>query len=155
MYLLYIFIVTDSIQMRYHIKWVNSCMDQRLMLNCKREDLLRKELMELETKLEQDMTVQRSSEMIYSWEVEKLKTRNREWEVKLERDLESAEVQCTIARLALQKVKDDHKLCLEQEEMYLRKIAEIKKLMETQNKARQQKQVGYIDISLYKPLQIS
>jgi len=39
--------------------------------------------------------------------------------------------------------------------MYLRKIAEIKKLMETQNKARQQKQVGYIDISLYKPLQIS
>ncbi|XP_033173945.1 uncharacterized protein LOC117150907 [Drosophila mauritiana] len=132
--------LTDPIQMRYHIKWVNSCMDQRLMLNSKREDLLRKELMELETKLKQDMTVQRSSEMIYSWEVEKLKIRNREWEAKLERDLENAEVQCTIARLALQKVKDDHKFCMEQEEMYHQKIAEINKLMGTQNKAGQQKQ---------------
>ncbi|XP_039484023.1 uncharacterized protein LOC120446879 isoform X3 [Drosophila santomea] len=131
---------SDPIQVRYQIKWVNSCMDQRLMLTSSREELLRKELKELETKLKQDMTVQRSSEMIYFWEVEKLKIRTREWEAKLESDLENAEVQCTIARLALQKVKDDHKFYLEQEKMYLQKIDEFKKLMAAQEKARQRKQ---------------
>ncbi|KRJ99112.1 uncharacterized protein LOC26536249 [Drosophila yakuba] len=131
---------SDPIQVRYQIKWVNSCMDQRLMLTSSREELLRKELKELETKLKQDMTVQRSSEMIYFWEVEKLKIRTREWEAKLESDLENAEVQCTIARLALQKVKDDHKFYLEQEEMYLQKIDEFKKLMAAQEKVRRRKQ---------------
>ncbi|XP_043645359.1 uncharacterized protein LOC122614772 [Drosophila teissieri] len=131
---------SDPIQVRYQIKWVNSCMDQRLMLASSREELLRKELKELETKLKQDMTVQRSSEMIYFWEVEKLKIRTREWEAKLESDLENAEVQCTIVRLALQKVKDDHQFYLEQEEMYLQKIDEVKKLMAAQEKIRQRKQ---------------
>ncbi|XP_015012756.2 uncharacterized protein LOC26526176 [Drosophila erecta] len=131
---------TDPIQVRYQIKWVNSCMDQRLMLISSREELLRKELKELETKLQQDMTVQRSSEVIYFWDVEKLKVHTREWEAKLESDLENAEVQCTIARLALQKVRDDHKFYLEQEEMYLRKIAEFKTLMAARENVDQRKQ---------------
>ncbi|KAH8351901.1 hypothetical protein KR084_000463, partial [Drosophila pseudotakahashii] len=132
----------DPIEVRYQINWVNSCMDQRLMLLNDREEMLGKELKDWQTKLSQDQMVQRNSEIIYAWEVDKLKIGCKEWQVKLDNDLENAELLCTINRLALQKVKDDHKFFLEQEEMYRRRIAEEKELMAAEEKIRQKQQVG-------------
>ncbi|XP_017015626.2 uncharacterized protein [Drosophila takahashii] len=136
----------DPIEVRYQIKWVNSCMDQRLMLLSDREEMLAKELKDWETKLSQDQMVQRNSEIIYAWEVDKLKVGCKEWQVKLDNDLENAELLCTINRLALQKVKDDHKFYLEQEEMFRRRIAEEKELMAAEEKIRQKQQVKPMDV---------
>ncbi|XP_037709352.1 uncharacterized protein LOC119546832 [Drosophila subpulchrella] len=136
----------DPIEVRYQINWVNSCMDQRLILLKDREDKLQEELKDWETKLSQDQLVQHNSEVVYAWEVDKLKMSCKEWQVKLDTDLENIEVLCTISRLALQKVKDDHKFLLEQEEMFRRRIAEETELMATEEKIRQQKQVKSSDV---------
>ncbi|XP_016976400.2 uncharacterized protein LOC108042579 [Drosophila rhopaloa] len=131
---------TDPIELRYQINWVNSCMDQRLMLLNDREEMLKKELMDSEMKLRQDELVQHNSVLVYAWEVDKLRRNTREWQVKLDNDLENAEDMCTISRLALQKVKDDLKFYLEQEEMYRQRIAEVKELIAAEKKIRQRKQ---------------
>jgi len=99
-----------------------------------------------ETKLGQDQLVQRNSEVVYAWEVDRLKLSCKEWQVKLDTDLENIEVLCTISKLALQKVKDDHKFFLEQEEMFRRRIAEETELMAAEEKIRQQKQVSYYEL---------
>ncbi|XP_017132423.2 uncharacterized protein LOC108149400 isoform X1 [Drosophila elegans] len=135
----------DPIELRYQIKWINSCTDQRLMLLSDREEMLKKELSDLLTKLELDEIVHRNSELVYAWEVEKLRRNSMEWQVKLDNDLENAEVQCTITKLALQKVRDDLKFYSEQEEMYRRRIAEVKELMEAEEKIRQQKKTKTLE----------
>ncbi|XP_052852279.1 uncharacterized protein LOC128262203 [Drosophila gunungcola] len=135
----------DPIELRYQIKWVNSCMDQRLMLLNDREEMLKKELSDLLAKLELDEMVHRNSELVYAWEVDKLRRNSREWQVKLDNDLENAEVKCTITKLALQKVRDDQKFYSEQEEMYRRRIAEVKELMEAEEKIRKRKQAKTLE----------
>uniref|UniRef100_A0A6P4EE56 Sporulation-specific protein 15 n=1 Tax=Drosophila rhopaloa TaxID=1041015 RepID=A0A6P4EE56_DRORH len=131
---------TDPIELRYQINWVNSCMDQRLMLLNDREEMLKKELMDSEMKLRQDELVQHNSVLVYAWEVDKLRRNTREWQVKLDNDLENVEDMCTISKLALQKVKDDQKFYLEQEEIYRQRIAEVKELIAAEKKIRQRKQ---------------
>ncbi|XP_016964721.1 uncharacterized protein LOC108034347 [Drosophila biarmipes] len=136
----------DPIEVRYQINWVNSCMDQRLTLLKDREELLQEELKDWQTKLSHDQLVRNNSELVYSWEVDKLKASCKEWQVRLDTDMENIEVLCTINKLALQKVKDDHKFLLEQEEMFRRRIAEEKELMAAEEKIRQQKQVKSSDV---------
>ncbi|XP_017052967.2 uncharacterized protein LOC108096101 [Drosophila ficusphila] len=129
----------DPIEMRYLINWINSCTDQRLMLLNDSEEALKKELQDLETKLSQDMMVHRNSEMVYSMEVERLKISLNEWQKKMDNDLENAEVMCTVTKYALQKVKDDHKMYMEQEVMFRQRIAEVKELMASEEKNSQAK----------------
>ncbi|XP_017067916.1 uncharacterized protein LOC108105712 [Drosophila eugracilis] len=131
----------DPIEVRYQINWVNSCMDQKLMFLNEREEMLMKELQDEEDKLSLDMVVQRNSEIVYANEVNKLRESAKEWQEKFDRDLETAEVMCMIASLALQKVKDDHKLHLEQEQMYRQRIDEVKQIMAAEEKIRETKKI--------------
>ncbi|KAH8246490.1 hypothetical protein KR038_005372, partial [Drosophila bunnanda] len=132
----------DPIELRYRFNWLNSCADQRMMRLNGREEELAKQLKDLEDIIYKDELVQNQAENIYSLQVDDLRERLNEWQMRFENDLENAEVECTVARLALSKVNDDHKFYTEQEQMYKRRIAEEREIMATEEKIRRDKQVG-------------
>ncbi|KAH8282550.1 hypothetical protein KR054_008327, partial [Drosophila jambulina] len=132
----------DPIELRYRINWHRSCADQRLMRLNGREEELEKQLRDLEDTIYQDELVQNHTENIYSLEVNGLREQLYEWQVRYENDLENAEVECTVGRLAVQKLKDDLKFYKEQEQIYKRRIAEERELIATEEKIRRDKQVG-------------
>ncbi|KAH8376103.1 hypothetical protein KR200_001081, partial [Drosophila serrata] len=132
----------DPIEIRYRFNWLNSCADQRLMRLNGREEDLAKQLKDLEEIIYKDELVQNHSENIYSLQVDNLREQLNEWQMRYENDLENAEVECTVARLALTKVNDDYKFYTEQEQMYKRRIAEERELMATEERIRKEKQVG-------------
>ncbi|KAH8249726.1 hypothetical protein KR032_011812, partial [Drosophila birchii] len=133
---------TDPIELRYRFNWLNSCADQRLMRLNQREVELEKQLKDLEEIIYKDELVQNQSENIYSLQVDNLRDKLNEWQSRFENDLENAEVECTVARLAQQKVVDDYKFYSDLAEMYKRRIAEEREIMATEEKIRQEKQVG-------------
>ncbi|XP_041631917.1 uncharacterized protein [Drosophila kikkawai] len=130
----------DPIELRYRFNWLNSCADQRLMRLNGREDELAKQLKDLEDTIRKDKLVRNHSEHMYAIEVDNLRDKLNEWQMRFENDLENVEVECTVARLALQKVKDDHKFYMEQEKMFKRRIAEERELMAQEEKIRRDKQ---------------
>ncbi|XP_039484019.1 uncharacterized protein LOC120446877 [Drosophila santomea] len=132
----------DPIEMRYQINWIRSCTDQRLFRISGKEAEIKKELHDLEVQALQDESVQHSSELMYSLEVEKLRKSIEKWQDRLDTDLESADVRCTVSRLALQKVKDDLKFYMEQKELYLRRIGEVQAIIDQEKMTREERELA-------------
>ncbi|XP_043645354.1 uncharacterized protein LOC122614770 isoform X2 [Drosophila teissieri] len=132
----------DPIETRYQINWIRSCTDQRLFRISGREAETKKELHDLKVQALHDESVQYSSELMYSLEVEKLKQSIEKWQERLDTDLENANVMCTVSRLALQKVKDDLKFYMEQKEMYLRRIDEVQAIIDQEKMTREERELA-------------
>jgi len=100
---------------------------------------IKRELQDLEVQAVQDEKVQYSSGLMYELEVGKLRESIRNWQDRLDTDLEHADVMCTVSRLALQKVKDDLKFYMEQKDMYLQRIKEVQALIDQERMIREER----------------
>ncbi|SPP78989.1 uncharacterized protein LOC117582299 [Drosophila guanche] len=124
------------IDLRYRINWMHSCIDQKLMKLKGKEDLLEKELNEVRTHMKQDALVHNTVELVIANLSASFKTKIREWEEKLETDLENVELLCNHTSNNLQKVKDDLVFYKEQQEMYKQRIIEVKAQIEQEEQER-------------------
>ncbi|KMY90852.1 uncharacterized protein LOC6732696 [Drosophila simulans] len=132
----------NPIETRYQINWFRSCTDQRLTRMNGRNVEIKKELHDLEVQAVQDEKVQYSSGLMYELEVGKLRESIRNWQDRLDTDLEHADVMCTVSRLALQKVKDDLKFYMEQKNMYLQRIEEVQALIDQERMIREERELA-------------
>jgi len=94
-----------------------------------REESVRNELRNTAEHALQDLSVQNSCELMYSLELGKLRESIKTWQDRLDTDLESADVLCTVTKLAVQKVNDDLKFYMELKDTYLRKLDEVQALI--------------------------
>ncbi|XP_034668696.1 uncharacterized protein LOC117901853 [Drosophila subobscura] len=124
------------IDLRYRINWMHSCIDQKLMKLTGKEDLLEKELNEVRTHMKQDALVHNTAELVIANQAASFKTQIKEWEDKLETDLENAELLCSQTSNNLQKVKDDLVFYKEQQEMYKQRIIEVRAQIEQEEQER-------------------
>ncbi|KAH8413249.1 hypothetical protein KR009_009172 [Drosophila setifemur] len=119
----------DPIELRYQVNWYKSIADQRIFRLEGRERDLTKELKDVQEKTVMDAAVQHYSEVMYSYQVDALKRQITEWQTRYDIDLESAEVQCHVTRLGLQKLREDLAFYQEQKEMFITRIAEVRALI--------------------------
>ncbi|XP_017155432.1 uncharacterized protein LOC108164296 [Drosophila miranda] len=124
------------IDLRYRINWMRSCSDQVLMRLQGREELLQTELTDIRTHMRQDALVHNNSEYVYAYLIDSFKNKIKDWEEKLETDMEKAELMCNQTSNMLQKVKDDFVFYRDQQEMFKRRIIEVRAQIEQEERDR-------------------
>ncbi|XP_022231951.2 uncharacterized protein LOC111080564 [Drosophila obscura] len=124
------------IDLRYRINWMYSCVDQKLMRLQGKEDLLQNELTQIKAHMNQDALVHHNSDFVYAFQIDYFKNQIRDWEEKLDTDLESVELLCNQTRNNLQKVKDDLVFYRDQQVMFKRRIIEVRAQIEREEQER-------------------